>query len=59
MAGASETSSTQRNIPAYPELVSNLIGGKKALSVVASACPSSTPASASRSPNLRRRMQAW
>ncbi len=27
MVAASETQSTQQNIPAYPELLSNLIGG--------------------------------
>ena len=31
MVAASETSSTQRNIPAYPELVPNLIGGKSSI----------------------------
>ncbi len=31
MVAASETSSTQRNIPAYPELLPNLIGGKSCI----------------------------
>ncbi len=31
MVAASETSSSQRNIPAYPELVPNLIGGKSSI----------------------------
>ncbi len=31
MVAASETTSTQRNIPAYPELLPNLIGGKRSI----------------------------
>ncbi len=31
MVAASETSGTQRNIPTYPELLPNLIGGKSSI----------------------------
>ncbi len=31
MVAARETSSSQRNIPAYPKLLPNLIGGKSAM----------------------------
>ncbi len=31
MVAASETSGTQRNIPAYPELLPNLIGGRSSM----------------------------